>query len=45
MFPKETVHFPHKYYIFMIYWDINMEMVMLNNPFDSSKCVEGNMIS
>lgn len=28
----------------MIYWDINMEMVMLNNTFDSSQSVVGIMI-
>lgn len=45
MFPEEWLAFHMKYCISVIYWDINMEMVMLNNTWNSSKSVVGIMIS
>lgn len=45
MIPLVCLPFHMKYYILVIYWDINMEMVVLNNTLNHSKSVVGAMIS
>lgn len=45
MIPLVYLTFHMKYYISVIYWDINMEMAMLNNTLNSFKSVVGIMIS
>lgn len=45
MIPLICLTFHMKYYISVIYWDINMEMVVLNNTLNISKSVVGIMIS